>query len=64
VVGDAAEVVGPLNVEALAGAMTRLAGDAELRKRLSAAGIERSRQFTWPRTARLVQAALNDALQS
>lgn len=40
-------LVAPQDVGALAGAMRRLAGDAELRGRLAAAGRERARGFDW-----------------
>ena len=52
VVGDAAVQVDPLDVEALAGAMARVTGDAGLRAELRARGLERAGQFTWEKTAR------------
>jgi glycosyltransferase involved in cell wall biosynthesis len=52
VVGDAALLVDPLSVDAIAGAMRRILGDAELRADLSRRGEERSRAFSWEATAR------------
>jgi glycosyltransferase involved in cell wall biosynthesis len=51
VAGDAALLADPLSVEQLAGALGRLLTDSDLRKRLSAGGLARSREFTWQRTA-------------
>ncbi len=42
--GEAAVLVPPGDAEALAGALRRLAADAELRRRLGAAGLERARR--------------------
>jgi glycosyltransferase involved in cell wall biosynthesis len=36
----------------LADALADLAGDPDLRERLAGAGRERSRDFSWPRSAR------------
>lgn len=52
VVGDAAVMVNPRDVEELAGAMARVLNDDALRARLSAAGLERAATFTWEDTAR------------
>lgn len=46
VVGDAGLLVDPYDVDAIAGAMTRLADDAALRAELGARGRERARRFT------------------
>ena len=54
VVGDAAVQVDPLDVEALAGALARVTGDAGLRAELRERGLERAGQFTWEKTARAV----------
>ena len=51
VVGDAALMFDPRSVDAIAGALDRLAGDASLRRALRAAGIERAATFTWQRCA-------------
>lgn len=52
VAGDAALLVDPLDLEALADAIRRAIEDGELRRRLICAGLERARQFTWSRAAR------------
>jgi glycosyltransferase involved in cell wall biosynthesis len=51
VTGDAGVLVPPHDVEALAGAIERLLGDAELRQDLSRRGMARAREFTWRRAA-------------
>lgn len=50
VIGDAGMLIEPAR-DALAGAIVRLTADAELRRRLGAAGLERSRQFSWNKAA-------------
>jgi glycosyltransferase involved in cell wall biosynthesis len=52
IAGKAALLVDPYRVEEIAGAMDRIASDANLRRNLSQAGLERSKEFTWERTAR------------
>ena len=52
IVGDAALTFDPTNVEAIAGAMSRLLDDAELRAELRQLGLKRARHFTWTETAR------------
>ena len=52
VAGNAALLVDPYDVSALAQAMGRLLSDASLRAELSMRGLERARQFSWQRTAR------------
>jgi len=52
VVGDAAVMVDPYDVEGLAEAMRRVLACAGLRAELRAKGLERARQFTWERAAR------------
>lgn len=51
-VGDAAMVVDPESVEALAEAMTRVLTDATLAADLGRRGLEPSRRFSWRETAR------------
>jgi glycosyltransferase involved in cell wall biosynthesis len=51
VVGDAALLVDPTDVGALAGALERLLDDEALRRDLRARGIARAAQYTWARTA-------------
>ncbi len=52
IAAGAAETVDPLNVEALADAIVRLAGDEELRRDLSQRGFVRAREFSWSRAAK------------
>lgn len=51
VAGDAALQFPAANVEALAGALTRLLGDPALRRTLVARGLAWCRRFSWQRTA-------------
>jgi alpha-1,3-rhamnosyl/mannosyltransferase len=51
IVGDAALTFDPTDVEAIAGALSRLLDDAELRVELRQLGMERARHFTWTETA-------------
>jgi glycosyltransferase involved in cell wall biosynthesis len=53
VVGDAALLVDPLDVDALASAIRRLWTDEGLRQDLRARGLSRVRRYTWDATARL-----------
>lgn len=52
VVGDAALMVDPHNIDELAKAITRLTGDDKLREELRQKGFERSQVYTWPKAAR------------
>jgi glycosyltransferase involved in cell wall biosynthesis len=52
IVGDAALLVPPDDVEALAAAMRRVLDDRVLEAELVARGLERARSFTWEETAR------------
>ena len=52
VVGDAAAVVDPEDVDAMAKQLGLLASDCVLRKKMSAAGLEQARRFDWSGTAR------------
>jgi glycosyltransferase involved in cell wall biosynthesis len=51
IAGDAAVLVDPLDRTAIAEGLRRLLEDEALRERLSAAGLERARAFTWEATA-------------
>jgi glycosyltransferase involved in cell wall biosynthesis len=51
VVGDAALLVDPFDVGAMAEGLVRLASDDELRRELVMAGKARAAEFTWARTA-------------
>ncbi|MBK8029966.1 MAG: glycosyltransferase family 4 protein [Chloroflexi bacterium] len=58
--GDAALLVDPLDVMAIADALERLSTDDALRARLIAAGRPQAQQFTWDRAAQAVLNALED----
>lgn len=62
--GDAAIYFDPSCVEAMAGGMTRLASDKELRTELRRKGLERAKLFTWERTAVAAFAALQPLIDS
>jgi glycosyltransferase involved in cell wall biosynthesis len=57
VVGDAALLVDPGDVAGLAAALERVHAEPELAGRLRDAGLARSRQFSWPASARALVAA-------
>ncbi|HXZ61174.1 MAG TPA: glycosyltransferase family 1 protein [Acidimicrobiales bacterium] len=52
-IGEAALVVDPRDVDAIADGIVRLASDGELRRQLITAGAARAASFTWAETARL-----------
>jgi glycosyltransferase involved in cell wall biosynthesis len=52
VVGDAAILVDPLDVDAIADGIRRLVCDSELRARLQTEGPLRARRFSWAETAK------------
>jgi glycosyltransferase involved in cell wall biosynthesis len=52
VVGDAAETIDPLDVDALAGTMEQLLSDSVRRRALIDKGLQRARSFTWEKCAR------------
>jgi glycosyltransferase involved in cell wall biosynthesis len=54
VAGDAALYVDPHSVESIADAIVKISKDEQLRENLVTAGRERSKLFTWQRTAREV----------
>ena len=58
---DAALLVDPLDVDAIAAAMTRLSDDDALRDRLRAGGAVQARRFTWAGAAEATLAALEQA---
>ena len=64
VVGDAALLVDPLDVDGLAGAIRRLWDDEALRRDLRARGLARAREFSWERTARLTLEVYAAAMRS
>src|SRR5581483_3700645 len=51
VAGEAALLVDPLSVEAIAAGLRRLVTDADERERLRALGLARAAEFSWTRTA-------------
>jgi glycosyltransferase involved in cell wall biosynthesis len=62
VVGDAALLVDPLDTSSIADAMARLFDDHRLAKELVERGRSRTALFSWERTARAVQGAVEAAL--
>lgn len=63
VAGEAALLVDPESVEAIAAAICRLMQDEALGARLRERGLARAAQFTWERTAGLVWQVLEQATQ-
>ena len=57
----AALSVDPFNIEEIGSKLIELAEDQALRLSLRARGLERSRNFTWENTARVVSTALREA---
>lgn len=51
IAGGAALLVDPYSVDEITGAMEKINSDGVLQRSLSTAGIERTRQFAWRRTA-------------
>lgn len=56
--GDAALLVDPEDVDAIAAALEKVLGDAALRARLAAEGRRRAADFTWRRSAELTRNVL------
>ena len=54
VVGDAALLVDPYSVEAIAGAMERLIMDESLRSEVSQKGLARAKLYTWENSASII----------
>jgi glycosyltransferase involved in cell wall biosynthesis len=52
VVGDAAVLVDPLDVQAIAEGIRTLVQNSDLRAKLRQKGLQRAREFSWPETAR------------
>ena len=63
VAGDAALLVDPFDVDALAGALEQVAGDPALRADLAARGFRRVRRFSWERAAQETLAVYREALE-
>jgi glycosyltransferase involved in cell wall biosynthesis len=64
VTGGAAVLIPRLEVRELAGAMERMATDADLRSRLAAEGIESVARFTWDRSSATTLDVLAEAAQT
>lgn len=62
IAGDAALMVDPYSVDAIAEGVSQIMGDAELAKRLRQKGLERARQFTWRLSALQTLAAYRQAM--
>ena len=64
VVGDAALLVDPFDVDAIADAIKRLMNDTSLRDQLSSKGRERAQVFNWRETARKTLAVYQEVAAS
>ncbi len=62
VAGDAALLVDPTDVQALARAMERVLADETLRATLRARGLERARRFSWEEAAAATLRVYQNAL--
>ena len=63
VAGDAAVLVDPDDVDAIAGGLDRILEDEGLREELKTAGTARLASFTWERSARATAAVLRGAVK-
>ncbi len=61
VAGEAAVLVDPSDVDAIAAALSEMVADEDLRAVLSAAGVARASRFTWEATARSTAVVLREA---
>jgi len=59
VVGDAALMVDPYNINDLAGALEKVLVDESLKNKLIARGLEQAKKFSWQETARAYLSELN-----
>jgi glycosyltransferase involved in cell wall biosynthesis len=64
VVGDAGLLVSPDNADEWCETMSNLVDDDELRARLAKLGPERAREFTWARSATILEDAYRHALET
>ncbi len=62
VAGDAALYIDPEDVDSIADGLSQILTDSELRGKLSAAGLARSKRFTWAETAQKTLAAYRSVL--
>jgi glycosyltransferase involved in cell wall biosynthesis len=63
IAGDAALLVDPTDVDAIADAMLRLSQDEALRQRLIEAGYANVKRFSWEKAARETLAVLLEAAE-
>jgi glycosyltransferase involved in cell wall biosynthesis len=63
IAGDACLLIDPLDESTIAGALESILADPRLRERLSQAGLKRSRQFSFEKTARQTLAVYERVLQ-
>lgn len=61
IIGDAALLFDPLDVEAMAAALLRIIADGDLRAALSERAVRRAAEFSWERTAERTAAVLAEA---
>jgi glycosyltransferase involved in cell wall biosynthesis len=64
VAGDAALLVDPLDVDAIAEAMQRLVDDEDLREELVRRGYENVKRFSWEKCARETLAVLESVART
>ena len=64
VVGQAGLLVSPDNIDEWAQSMVAMIEDPELRKRLAAAGLQRSKDFTWASAADVLEETYSRALET
>ena len=64
VTGDAAILVNPESVEAIANGIKQLVSDSALRQELKRRGLSRAKIFSWDETAKKTQTALLNAVTS
>ena len=62
IVGDAAVLVDPYNVNSIKEGVEKVLTDSKLRSRLSDAGYEQSKIFSWERSARETLLVFEEAL--
>ena len=62
VAGDAALIVNPHNPDEIAFAMEKIISDKELKNKLINKGLERSKNFSWDKTANLLWNSINKVL--
>jgi glycosyltransferase involved in cell wall biosynthesis len=63
VVGDAALMIDPFDVDAIAGAIQKMITDSEFRSELRVKGLERAKDFDWKETARQTLAVYRKAFE-